>query len=122
MNCRRIVNGNVVWFGKAGKDANDNFIKVDSNYSSKSQAVIDSLTQRLSVLEHELWYNITYGVPIQNKLKSKAIIDANVLQIVNQHEDVLQVQSFSSQIDASSKTYKCKMTIQSKYGLIDLSI
>lgn len=123
MRTRAIQNGNIVWFGSTGKnlDGTAQFYDDKKNsFSNQQQAVADSLTQRLSVIKSELWYRVSYGLPLYEKTKSKPLMDSSVLEIVKSHQDVVNVLSFSSQI--VNKTYTCKLEIQSIYGNISLSI
>ena len=123
MRTRAIQNGNIVWFGSTGKnlDGTAQFYDDKKNsFSNQQQAVVDSLTQRLSVIKSELWYRVSYGLPLYEKTKSKPLMDSSVLEIVKSHQDVVNVLSFSSQI--VNKKYTCKLEIQSIYGNISLSI
>ena len=123
MRTRAIQNGTIVWFGSTGKnpDGTAKFYDDKKNsYSSQQHAVADSLRQRLSVIKSELWYRVSYGLPLYEKTKSKALMDATVLEIVNSHPDVVTVLEFKSQI--IDKTYTCKLEIQSIYGNVTLSI
>ena len=129
MKCRMLVHdkddndnkrATVVWFKSYGKNADGTARKVDDNFSYNQQGVADSLTQRLSVIRRELWYNVTYGLPLFEKNNNKAMLDANVLSIVNQHPDVISVLSFESNV--SGHHYSCQMNVQSRYGVIDVYI
>lgn len=142
---RRIVNNvdktDVVWFGSLGKltdgfdtvkwddakwdadllDSDTIFAKADkSSYDDGTQAVVSSLTQRLSVIKNELWYDITYGLPLIDKLTSKFDYDAYILTVVNSHPDVQAVLKFSS--TKLNGRYTCDMTIQTVFGKISLQI
>ena len=90
------------------------------NYADKQQAVADSLTQRLSVIKSELWYNVYYGLPLLDKLQTKFPLDAFVTKTVQEHPDVVSIKSFTSKV--VDHHYTCVMTIQSKYGEIQLNI
>lgn len=105
----------ILVYDKSKKEQNSGF-----NFSDKQQAVSDSLTQRLSVIKTELWYNVTYGLPLYEKVKSKEVIDSNVLSIVDSHPDVVTVKSFQSKI-LNSK-YSCDMQILTIYGDVNLQI
>lgn len=123
MRCREIVNGNVVWFGSVGKDEEGNAIFAKSSHTSyveDKEGTAASLTQRLSVLKGELWYSMSYGLPLLDKMKTKAQMDIAILKIVNEHPDVKLVLNFSSQI--INHHYSCAMIIVSKYGDIAFSI
>ena len=90
------------------------------NFSDKQQAVVDSLTQRLSVIRRELWYDINYGLPLLDKQKSKVSIDAFIGKTVLAHPDVDSIKQFESNI--VGKKYVCSMTISTIYGDIILTV
>lgn len=113
MRCRKIVDGNVVWFNKVNKAT-----KLDSSFSEAQQSVVDSLTQRLSVIKTELWYNISYGLPLFDKVKNKIAMDGAVASIVTSHPDVISMSSFESAI--VNKKYSCKFQAVTKYGNVQV--
>lgn len=95
------------------KDSSNSFVDNQS-------AVATSLTQRLNIIRGELWYKVSFGLPLYEKISKKIEMDAAVLQIVNEHPDVISVNNFNSVI--IKHTYSCSMTIKSKYGELELSI
>lgn len=113
MRCRKLINGNVVWFNKINKET-----KIDSSFSEEQQSVVDSLTQRLSVIKSELWYNVSYGLPLFDKVKNKIAMDGAVAAIVNSHPDVISMSSFESTI--VNRKYSCKFQAVTKYGNIQV--
>lgn len=113
MRCRKIVDGNVVWFNKVNK-----VTKLDSSFSEAQQSVVDSLTQRLSVIKTELWYDISYGLPLFDKVKNKIAMDGAVASIVTSHPDVISMSSFESTI--ANKKYSCKFQVVTKYGNVQV--
>ena len=119
MKVRNIVNGNVVWFGSQGLDENGNKIPADS-FVYQQDAIVSDLTQKLSILKSELWYKVNYGLPIFEKVKSKSVIDANLLSIISSHPKVISISKFESQV--INREYKCKVTIVSEYGQILLQV
>ena len=130
MDCRRIkrVNGKniVVWFGSYGlnKDETAKFYNVNDkhdNISKEQEAVADSLTQRLSVLEGELWYSITEGLPLLNKIKSKIELDATITEILFGHPDVVEITKLESQIN-DKKEYSASITVETTYGEVSLEV
>lgn len=90
------------------------------NYSIQQYAVVDSLTQRLSVLKYELWYDYYNGMPLLDKVRNKGIIDAWVIKKILAHQDVLNIENFKSTQDKWQ--YECNMTIITKYGEVELSL
>lgn len=119
MKTRAMQNGNVVWFGSAGLK-NDGTKIAANNFSEKQQHVADSLRQKLSIFKGELWYNVKFGIPLFDKIKSKAIIDANVLDVITSQADVKEVLSFTSQV--LNRKYTCKAEILTVFGQISISV
>lgn len=129
----------VVWFGTIGKQAMgfDNqawdvamwdempgeaiFLREDrSSFSERQQSVVDSLTQRLSIIRGELWYAMSYGLPLFEKNRSKIEFDAFILKVISSHPDVDSIISFKSEVVSSN--YTCEVKIQSKYGPISINL
>lgn len=123
MRCRNIVNGNVIWFGSKGKNPDGTAIFENDQHESyvdRSEGTAASLTERLSVLKGELWYNISYGIPLIDKIKTKAEMDIFVAKIVTEHPDVTAIMNFESTF--TKHEYTCSMTINTRFGVIGLSI
>ena len=128
---------NVVWFGSTNErrsnalwddglwdmaswdDDKSNAILVNS-FSEQQQSVIDGLTQRLSIIKSELWYAVSYGIPLFEKNRSKVEFDSWVLKTINAHPDVNSILSFSSYVN--NKQYHCEVQILSTYGQIDINL
>lgn len=123
MKCRRIKEiddkKNIVWFGSYGKN-NDGTAKFynekdkSDNYSNEIEGVKDSLTQRLSVLQGELWYNVSIGLPLLDKTQTKGMLDTYVASTILKHPDVYDIIEFSS-IHEKNK-YTCYFKCSTKYG------
>lgn len=131
---------NVVWFGASGRrligfgnfswdnakwdsDKGGNTIWANDkhdNFSTNQQSVADNLTQRLSIIKNELWYNISYGLPIFDKTRSKTAFDSFVLTVVNQHPDVNNIVSFKSEV--INHKYSCYIEIMSIYGQVNIKL
>lgn len=129
MRCRRVkrqtTENTIVWFGSYGlnSDGTAKFFNENDkhdNYSDQQQGVADSLIQRLSVIKNELWYNINYGLPLIEKIKSKTELDSVVASIIFSHPDVVDIISFESRI--VNKHYIMNANISSKYGELQLDI
>ena len=131
MKCRRInpENGMIVWFGvkdvirnEAGENQaifQDETNK-HANYATGSEGVANSLRQRLSVLKHELWYDYNKGMPLPDKARSKAIIDAYIIQTILEHPDVIDIEGFESEQERNN--YTCYFVVNTIYGQIELGI
>lgn len=131
MKCRRINpdNGMIVWFGvkdvirnEAGENQAIFQDKTNkhANYATGSEGVANSLRQRLSVLKHELWYDYNRGMPLPDKARSKAIIDAYIIQTILEHPDVIDIEGFESEQERNN--YTCYFIVNTIYGQIELGI
>lgn len=115
---------NVVWFGSIGIDGEGKakFVKEDkSSYEGGKEGIAYSLTQRLSVIKGELWYNIKQGIPLFDKQRSKGIIDSYVIQTVLKHDEVLSIVEFNSYV-INNHQYKCSLKCSTMYGEININI
>lgn len=90
--------------------------KKAENYVENEEAVAKSLVQRLAVIKNELWYNINYGLPLLDKIRNKAIIDAAIINIINQHEGVRNIIDYTSNVDQNSHTYYFTSNINTIYN------
>lgn len=131
MKCRRInpENGMVVWFGVKDVIRNEagehqaifqDETNKHANYATGSEGVANSLKQRLSVLKHELWYDYNKGMPLPDKARSKAIIDAYIIQTILEHPDVIDIEGFESEQERNN--YTCYFVVNTIYGQIELGI
>lgn len=145
MKCRRINpdNGMIVWFGvkdvkRDGVLASNSVVASEStisgkrtmtfqseinkhdNYATGAEGVENSLRQRLSVLKHELWYDYGNGMPITDKVRKKAIVDAYVIQTVLDHPDVIEIEGFES--EQTGHQYSCYLIVNTVYGKIELGL
>ena len=145
MKCRNYVDSNddmgkktktIVWFNSAGittlycsnnvlcsdrmtvRESNAN--KKYDNYVEKQNAITCSLNQKLSIIKGELWTDINYGIPLFDKYRSKAIMDAYVLQKLNQHSQVKKIISFNSKL--VEHAYSCTTVLLTNYGELRLVI
>lgn len=108
-----------VFFGSTGTTASGKKIQAQS-FVESIDAVTAALNQRLSIIKNELWYNMSFGLPLTDKVSSKYIVDAAINEIVLNTQHVVEIARFESSI--SGHTYKCNMTIKSDYGVIQLSL
>lgn len=119
MKCRAIKDNNIVFFGSYGINQDGTAKKAD-NYSTEQQGVADSLTQRLSILKGELWYQFSYGIPLFEKVKSKTYIDTYVATVVKNHPEVVNIIKFNSKLE--NRHYSAEMEILSSYGPLNFTI
>lgn len=115
----------IVWFGSYGTntDGTAKFVNPNDkhdNFSSENTMVRDCLIQRLSVIQHELWYNYQYGMPLVDKDTAKVTIDNFVMKTIQEHQDVLEITSFTSNLDKHN--YHCDVQFTTKFGNTSLSL
>lgn len=115
----------VVWFGSTGTntDGTAKFVNPNDkhdNFSSENTMVKDCLIQRLSVIQHELWYNYQYGMPLVDEDIAKVTIDNFIMKTIQEHQDVLEITSFSSWLDEHD--YHCDIKFTTKFGNTSLSL
>lgn len=84
------------------------------NYSEDSQAVADSLTQRLSVIKGELWYQVNYGLPLTEKQRGTNVLDLVIGDIISSHPGVASLDSYKSKLVGHTYYYDCQ--IMSVFG------
>ena len=129
MRCRRLVKfnnrQNVVWFGSYGlnSDGTAKFVNENDkhdNFGDKQVAVADSLTQRLSIIQQELWYAVNYGLPLLGNITSKLVIDSQVADIILAHPDVVNLKKIES--NKIGHTYSATIFVTSTFGEIEINI
>lgn len=84
------------------------------NYETGKDGVADSLTQTLSVIKGELWYNLNYGLPLFDKVQSTNLLDMEILSIITRNPGVSSIDSYTSSIVNHTYSFSCK--IRSIYG------
>jgi len=138
MRCRKIhfernggniLSRTIVWFGSYGltQDGKAKFYSEDkSSYSVGTQAVSDSLMQRLNVLQGELWYNVNEGIPLWDNHRNTLVLDTYITSTILKHPDVVSITEFNSKITKVEKEnysmYSANIKIASKYGSVDINI
>lgn len=134
MRCRNIhfekdASGNIlrrdiVWFGSYGLN-HDGTAKKANNYSENQKAVSDSLTQRLNVLQGELWYSFNEGFPLWDNHKNVNVLDAYISEVILNHPDVKSILEFNSKIERVEgqqySIYISNVKILTKYGEISIN-
>lgn len=120
MRCRQVINkSKVCWFGSYGKDTTGKKL-VANNFLFQQEAVATDLQQKLQILKGELWYKMSYGQPLFDKLKSKIAIDAFITTTINEQTGVKGIKSFVSSI--SNNIYHCRVEVITDWGNIDVNI
>ena len=117
---RNYKNGKVAWFGSFGKDVNGNKIPA-SNYLDQQAGISSTLTQQLSVIRNELWYNIRFGMPIISvNPTSKLLIDSYISNVIYANSEVVNITKFESHV--ANEKYMASLVILTKYGAIEMQI
>lgn len=115
MKCRNMIKvdgkDQIVFFGKYGQDAT----QTASNYVENGDALAKLLTQKLSILRKELWFNQGFGLPLLDK-STKIMMDATVADIVMHTDNVKDILEFKSKV--VDKNYICYIKILSTFGTI----
>ena len=91
-----------------------------ANFSDGLQAVADDLTEKLSVMRTELWHSMSFGLPLLDKVKSKALIDSAVADIVLRQPNVIGISKFSSAVN--QKEYHADIEVQTALGNLTINI
>lgn len=84
------------------------------NYTEGSDAVADSLIQRLSVLKGELWYQINFGLPLTEKYQSSTVFDMVIADIITAHPGVAALETFNSSVENHTYSFEC--SIRTAFG------
>lgn len=97
-------------------------IKTDDGktFAEAQEGVACSLTQRLSIIKGELWYQIQTGLPLFDKSVSVTTLDSWIIKTIMLHPDVKSILTFNSKLEQHS--YQCAVTIMTKYGQVELSV
>ena len=111
MKCRALNNKNhIIWFGKdLDEKSPTGEYENAANYAENSDAIIASLTQRLSVIKGELWYQINYGIPLIDNISYAALFDSIIADIITSHPGVTEISEFTSKIINTVYYYDCKI-------------
>ena len=94
-------------------------INRNDNYAKTQEAVANSLNQRLSVLQGELWYATTNGWPIFSN-PNKLICDTYLIETILEHPSVIFVDYFKSSI--YNHTYSAYLEILTVYGKTSIEL
>lgn len=121
MKVRQFQNGKVAWFNSFGVDNDGNKLST-TNFVENNAYISSELTQKLSVIKNELWYDFTNGLPLTDKVNKKVIIDNYVLSTIQQQNGVLDIISFTSNIASNNHTYRCNVVIHTIFGQLKLTI
>lgn len=91
-----------------------------NNYCEDADAVREFLTQHLSLLKGELWYDVMNGLSLSNVKATKGMIDADVLDIIYSCKYVQYINYFSSTV--KKHTYSATFRVQTYFGEIAITI
>ena len=88
------------------------------SYCNGVEGVSQSLTQRLSLIQGELYHYLNEGFPLISKTCNKQMLDAYLVKIICNHTEVKSIIKLTSTIENYS--YKAQIKIATNYGDIDL--
>lgn len=110
-------NDNLIIF-KASNKAKEDKNGVTNSYANGREAVSQSLIQRLSLLEGELYHYIRAGFPSFKKA-NKNILDSYVVKVILNHPEVKSISSYQSKVE--DRIYYMNANIITIYGELDFS-
>ena len=97
----------------------DILINRHDNYSSKQVAVADSLNQKLSLLQGELWWQVNKGWPLMSK-SNKLIYDTYLVDTISNHSKVVSITEFQSK--SENRHYSAYVKVLTVYGNAEITI
>ena len=109
----------VVWFNSYGKNISNSSLRTN-NFANDNNAISQLLTQKLSILKGELWDNISYGLPLLEKQKSKYVFDSFIISTIEQNKNIIKIVEFNYKI--YNNEYFANMIISTDFGDLELSI
>lgn len=92
--------------------------KDGKSYCNGIEGVNQSLKQRLSLIQGELYHYINEGFPLVSKTCNKQMLDAYLVKVICNHREVKSIIKLTSTIENYS--YKAQVKIATNYGDIDL--
>lgn len=125
-----ILRRDLVFFGSYGVNADGtakfyNENNKDDNFSEGAEAIADSLTVKLNILEGELWYKIDFGWPLWNKYKDKQMFDVYLSSVILRHASVNEIRNLSSKVvrlpSSENSYYSAEVLISSEFGEVSLN-
>ena len=120
-NNRLIINGHDDSGNKYILELKDNSILFEDSFNNYDiYNVRDALISNLSILKGELWYKSNYGLPLVDKIRIKSIMDAAVLNIINEQPEINSVIDFNSIIE--NRTYTLNFSLKSIYSDTPIAI
>lgn len=108
--------GNLVIYKSSNKDEGSR--DGVSNYASGREAVSQSLIQRLSLIEGELYHYLTAGYPSFKKA-NKNILDSYTVKVILNHPEVKSISSYQSRVE--NRIYYLSANIVTIYGELNFS-
>ncbi len=124
MICRKMEDYNgqrsLVFFGVKGVYKDDEgvlhstFTDDKKSHCDGLDGVCQSLTQRLSLIKGELYHFMNAGFPLLDKITSKQVLDAHIINVVSHHSEVSTIDKIESKL--LNRTYSCKLYFTTNYG------
>ena len=111
--------GDVVLYPKAvfiDENNDDVTIKYNS-YATGKEGVCQSIMQRLSLIQGELFHFINLGAP-NFKTTNKAMMDSYVIKTCLENKEVINIKSFNSVV--KDNNYLCSIILNTNYGEVEI--
>lgn len=89
-------------------------------FAKEQEGVACSLTQRLSLIKGELWYQINTGLPLFDKQATSTSFDSWIIQTIMQHPDVVSIKTFNSSVEKHK--YHCVVIVITRWGEVEITI
>lgn len=106
-------NGKVVKYPKGVYDIKDN----KNSYATGKDAICQSVMQRLSLIQGELFHFMNLGLP-SYKVVNKSIVDSYVIKTCLEVKEVINIKDFNSVVE--NNNYKCSIVLNTNYGEVEI--
>lgn len=93
-------------------------IERQNSYADGLEGISQSLNQRLSLIQGELYHFMNSGFPLIDKSCNKQMCDAYLINTILNHRDVISIKELTSQI--VNHNYNATIKVLTKYGDLTL--
>lgn len=94
-------------------------IKRQNSYADGLDGVSQSLNQRLSLIQGELYHFMNSGYPLLNNSCDKQMCDAYLINTILNHRDVISIKEMTSKV--VNHNYIATIKVLTKYGDLTLN-
>lgn len=99
----------------------DDIVYTDA-YVDAQDGVKSDLIQRLSLLQGELWFNNSAGLPLFFQKTNKALLDSRVMSTIMETPDVVEIISFDSYVNAKTKEYIVSFSVTTRFTSEEMKV